>query len=187
MSYGSKAGGEEGPGGTWLPAVALWWCSPQETYGQGSRTQRISHVWVRGSSYGKTHGQLQTPVRTQGKSLHCSERSLLFLPLCWLTSSPGTVPWWVCSRGTEVSCRDGDAPRAGAAAGRSAGTVPGDRTAVGWPRGDEVMNNLRQVVISQDEVEAPCQLGMTGNITHGRPRVRGIQKHGSHQAVGVNF
>lgn len=89
--------------------------------------------------------------------------------------------------GTEVSCRDGDVPRAGGAAGRSAGTVPGDRTAVSWPRGDEVMNNLRQVVISQDEAEAPCQLGMTGNITHGRPRVRGIQKHSSHQAVGVNF
>lgn len=49
------------------------------------------------------------------------------------------------------------------------------------------MNNLRQVVISRDEVEAPCQLGMTGNITHGRPRVRGIQKHSSHQAVGMNF
>lgn len=93
----------------------------------------------------------------------------------------------VLSTGTEVSCRDGDMPRAGAAAGRSAGAQPGDRIAVVWPRGDEVMNNLSQVVISQDKVEAPCQLGMAGNIIHGCPCVRGIQKHGYHQAVGVNL
>ena len=34
MSRGSKMGGEEGPGDTWLSAVALGWCSPYETYGQ---------------------------------------------------------------------------------------------------------------------------------------------------------
>lgn len=33
-SHGNKMGVEEGPGDTWLPAVALGWCSPYETYGQ---------------------------------------------------------------------------------------------------------------------------------------------------------
>lgn len=60
---------------------------------------------------------------------------------------------------------------------------PGDRIAVFWPRGDEVMNNLSQVVICQDEVESPCQLGMTENIIHGRSHVRGIQKYSKNQAT----
>lgn len=52
-----------------------------------------------------------------------------------------------------------------------------------WPRGDEVMNNLSQVVICQDEVESPCQLRMTENIIHGHSHVRGIQKYSKNQAT----
>jgi len=58
---------------------------------------------------------------------------------------------------------------------------PGDCIAVVWPRGDEVMNNLSQVVICQDEVESACQLGMTENIIHGRSHVRAIQKYSKNQ------
>lgn len=45
------------------------------------------------------------------------------------------------------------------------------------------MNNLSQVIICQDEVESPCELGMTENIIHGHSHVRGIQKYSKKQAT----
>lgn len=46
------------------------------------------------------------------------------------------------------------------------------------------MNYFSQVVICRDEVEAPCQLGLTEGINHGRSHVRGIQKRSQPRVVG---
>lgn len=177
-----------------IPGCLQWlWdgAPPARPTDKGKKPYASASTCGSWTCYGKTQGQLQTPHQTQEKCLLCSKqlRSPYFIPSAWLWSSAGIIPLWVHTaygaRGWGCPVRiwtpEGQEKPSDAALTHSVGLpralCPGDLTAVVWPRGDEVMNNLSQVVIRQDEVESPCQLRMTETIIHGRSHVRGIQKY----------